>query len=187
MRGGREAERFFDETEDYRKKWSDISEYGDPEGRVIGFDDDGRPIYEGGSIGQTQIQSEASRVFNPQGLTREELEGVGINPNRLGGFDPYEGFSGDIGNVGVWGAGGKLTEDEQNFYSKVTGSNLRGDVTTSTPNWFQDITQTPEGPMEYSQRGRGRGSTEYLDIPGRGSAELRYSKYLGIPLGKRTF
>ena len=90
IRGGPEAEAFMEQQQPYIKKWSDISQYGDPEGEIVGYDDNDRPIYYGGDIHQTQIQSETSDVFStsPEGLTREELEEVGVNPNRLGDFDP---------------------------------------------------------------------------------------------------
>jgi len=200
IKGGREAQRWFDENEAYRKKWSDISEYGDPSGKIVGYNtsQDNRPIYEGGLAHKANIKSELTSLSEQGGqLTDEELQSVGLNPNRRGNFDPYEGFSGDIGNVGVWGAEGgtfgannmhrKIEGLNQDYYEKIEQTNPRGDYLKSTPNYFEDRIQTPEGEMMFNQMGRGRGSSMYGEIPGRGSAHLRYSKFFGIPLGRRTY
>ena len=211
IKEGPEAERWFDENEAYREKWSEISEYGDPSGKIVGYNtsQNNRPIYEGGLAHKANIKSELTSLSEQGGqLTDEELQSVGLNPNRRGNFDPYEGHENQpvyqyenripsIGNVGVWGAGGgtfgannmhRKTEGlNQDFYEKIEQTNPRGDYIKSTPNYFEDRIQTPEGEMMFNQMGRGRGSSMYGEIPGRGSAHLRYSKFFGIPLGRRTY
>ena len=178
LKGGQQAIKLWDETKDYRSYWDDISEKSSQQ--------------------SINIKSTSER-YHGKNPTEDELRKLGVDPSRLGKFDPYEGFSGipsrsemrwgpNIKSVGVWGASGGTLKDnlERKLFSKTEGTNLRGDYIKSTPNYFQDIVQTPGGPIEFSQMGRGPGSEMYLSVPGQGSAQYRRGLF-GIPLGKRTY
>jgi len=166
IKQGYQAQAFAKEHEGYRDYWGDISEWGDPSGKIIGHSDSaeyhpGRPIYEGGYTDMSHVQSEIN--VNKKEARNEEgpvnipwdrsmaLEGAGSSPYRLGGLDdPYEGWGTDeqgmpsIGNVGVTGVRGGSIGDEYDDYftDRINVNNTRGDYITSTD----------------SQRGRGPGS-----------------------------
>ena len=193
IRQGPAASRFQKEHRGYIDELTDKSEFGDPRGNIIGFDKDGKPVYEGGYIDQTKLQSVIESIGGDT-PSRSDLEEIGINPNRLGGFDPYESIYGQeqIGG-GVYGArGGTIHPDEYNRFNELISAQNPVDddilsMTSSRPGsgYFRQRFQTPEGTVEESQLGTGRGASTYLSIPGQGSSTVRRG-FLGYPLGRRN-
>jgi len=198
----------------YLEKQHHLSEWGDPNdpnqyftGR---YGDDGEEIWSGGSAASTRIKSETTSLQEQGGqLTDEELQSTGINPNRRGNFDPYEGFENQpvyqyenripsIGNVGVWGAdGGTFGANNayhqkeginQDFLDRVESINQRGDRLYSTNNYFNSVMNPyGEDPIKYTQLGRGRGATYSLDMGSRGGGTDEGVNFLGLNIPYGTY
>ena len=143
------------------------------------------------------------------------IEDAGSNPYRLGGLDdPYADYTGgsdanyytgskgllSLSGVGVSGVrGGAVGDEIDNYLTNIMrASNLSGDYITSTSSqrgrgkgsqsdkYFKSVYQTPQGELESSQLGSGRGATQYFKHPTEGSGSWGYKGLLGmlgIPTG----
>ena len=192
----------------YLSEWGDPN---DPNQQFTGrYGKDGQEIWSGGNVARTDIKSDTTSLQEQDGeLTDEELESLGINSNRRGNFNAYEGFENQpvyqyenriptIGNVGVWGAdGGAFGANNayhqkegvnQDFLDRVESINQRGDKTYSTNNFYSD-TMNPYGeePITYTQLGRGRGATYSLDMGSKGGGQVRNLNFLGLSIPYGTY
>jgi hypothetical protein len=165
IQGGYRAKKFMSANEPYLQEQSDIAEYGDPNDpnqQFVGFDDLGNPIFSGGYTSKSNFKSAAESRHG-----YEDVEGKDVRVS-----DPYEGFSGAIDDVGVWGR--SFGQDEKSFVEQISQTNPRGDKITSSNNFFEMVMNPyGEAPVTVSQTGIGRGSSLYGDLGSRGVGQYR--------------